>query len=147
MRAGPAMTRGRSTRLGERGVSERLKHFRDNAGLGGLLRAALIALVVVAAGGGGIYFGRFDLAIGAVYGLGVPYFFRRVLVEYVEVAAKWMRWWGYSIVGGTMVIGWLNDQEPRLLESPLAAVMLAYVGAYIATYFWVLSDRGVVQLD
>jgi hypothetical protein len=120
---------------------KRLRHFHVNSGSFGVLRTVLVAAVVIAFGVGGFAVARrFDLAIGAAFGLLAPYLARGLLTDDPERTTKVLRVWGFSILGGTMVLGYLRDYAVWLFEPPLGGVYLAVLGGYIACYFWLLSD-------
>jgi hypothetical protein len=121
----------------------RLRHFQRNVGWWGLVRTFGVgALLVVVAVAVLLRDSQAFALAGALVGIAVPRALVGWLVEHIERSLLALRWMGFAIVGGAVLLS--LGKERLDLEGPwFLPLLVGVVTLYLSAYFWIMSDRRI----
>ncbi len=127
------------------GVIDRFVRFARNAGFRGTARTLLVlaafAVLLAREGTGG---NRATLAAAAVIGVVLAYLGRELLLKSVRTTAIAMN----AVLLLALVAAFAGNRLLQMKEQPVALglVVAAFLGLYLGSYFWLLSDPRVERV-
>lgn len=118
----------------------RIEHFARNAGVQGCVLSGVVGVLIGAGLMRDFREGNWAATLAVLFlTLGLPYFIRDRLVARATTVRNVMN--GIALVCAVFVLLTPRPNCPEPIW--LRAAVIAFLGAYMGVYFWLLSDRRV----